>query len=289
MLKTFFASILSLFIFCQPLTAYKYDLSICMIFQNDAPYLKEWIEFHRLVGAQHFFLYNNLSTDHYLEVLTPYVEEGIVELIDWPYPSGIMKEFFDVQDAAYQDAINRTTGESKWLAIIDSDEFLFPVKKDNLVDFLSKYEKKSHIGGLCVSWVIFGTSNVAKIPDDKLLIETLLYSKGEGGPNFKSIVRPERVLHVGKNPHYCVYKEGFHHCAPNKKEPRPPYKEIDKIRINHYWSRDEWYLNNVKIPRREIWGTPAETSAHWGKITNEKYDPSILRFVKPLRQKIFCQ
>lgn len=42
----------------------KHDyLSIGAIFKDEAPYLAEWIEFHRLVGVEHFFLYDNLSTD----------------------------------------------------------------------------------------------------------------------------------------------------------------------------------------------------------------------------------
>ncbi len=37
------------------------------------------------MGAKHFYLYNNLSQDNYLEVLQPYIESGDVELIEWPY------------------------------------------------------------------------------------------------------------------------------------------------------------------------------------------------------------
>ena len=38
-------------------------LAICAVYRNEAPYLREWIEFHRLVGVERFFLYNNRSTD----------------------------------------------------------------------------------------------------------------------------------------------------------------------------------------------------------------------------------
>ena len=37
----------------------KYKLSICAIFKNEANYLKEWIEYHRMVGVEHFYLYNS--------------------------------------------------------------------------------------------------------------------------------------------------------------------------------------------------------------------------------------
>lgn len=31
-------------------------LSICATFKDEAPYIPEWIEFHRRVGVDHFFL-----------------------------------------------------------------------------------------------------------------------------------------------------------------------------------------------------------------------------------------
>src|SRR4051812_43400023 len=62
----------------------KYKLVACAIFQNETFFLREWIEYHRIVGVEHFYLYNNLSTDNYLEILQPYIAEGIVELFDWP-------------------------------------------------------------------------------------------------------------------------------------------------------------------------------------------------------------
>lgn len=34
-------------------------LPICAIFKEEAPYLPEWIEFHRLMGVERFFLYDN--------------------------------------------------------------------------------------------------------------------------------------------------------------------------------------------------------------------------------------
>ena len=57
-----------------------YELGIVTMFRNEANYLKEWIEYHRLVGVDHFYLYNLGSTDRYLNVLRPYIKEKIVTL-----------------------------------------------------------------------------------------------------------------------------------------------------------------------------------------------------------------
>ena len=38
-------------------------LSIWALYQDEAPYMREWIEFHRLMGVEHFFLYDHDSAD----------------------------------------------------------------------------------------------------------------------------------------------------------------------------------------------------------------------------------
>lgn len=283
-MKKLFCLILILFTF--PLTAYKYDLSICMIFQDEAPYLKEWIEFHRLVGVEHFYLYNNLSNDNYKEVLQPYIDKHIVELIDWPHPSNNVQEWDSIQIAAYNDGFKRAKWKTKWLAILDCDEFLFPTQSNDLRKFLESYEEIPGIGGICVNWVVFGTSGVGKIPSNQLLIETLIYSAGSGSPYFKSVFRPKRVSHVC-SPHYVVYKEGYVHCTPSNNPVIPPFIDVEKIRINHYWSRDEWFLNNVKIPRRLKWGTDPDVCKTWSTASNNVVDHSIFRFIEPLKNRMW--
>lgn len=36
---------------------------ICTSVRNEAPYIQEWLEFHLLVGATKFVIYNDRSTD----------------------------------------------------------------------------------------------------------------------------------------------------------------------------------------------------------------------------------
>ena len=64
----------------EPLKSPKHYLSMVAIFQNEDRFLKEWIEFHRLMGVEHFYLFNHLSTDHFMDILNPYINMKIVEL-----------------------------------------------------------------------------------------------------------------------------------------------------------------------------------------------------------------
>src|SRR5690242_10611520 len=98
----------------------QFYLAACAIFfyGNEAPHLREWIEFHRLVGVERFLLYDNGGTDEHLEMLAPYLEDEIVVIHDWPSRQS-------PQQPAYDDCLARHGPESRWIAFIDVDEFLF--------------------------------------------------------------------------------------------------------------------------------------------------------------------
>lgn len=125
----------------------KYNISICAIFRNEAPYFREWLEFYKLIGVDHFYLYNNNSTDQYLKVLEPYIADGTVELIDWPEAHA--------QIAAYRNCIERFSADSKWIGFIDLDEFVVPKFDHSLPEFLKRFERRPAV---LIYWRMFGAS-----------------------------------------------------------------------------------------------------------------------------------
>jgi hypothetical protein len=56
----------------------------CCNLSDEAPFLREWIEFHRIVGVDKFYFYSNDSKDKYKTVLKPYIASGVATLIEWP-------------------------------------------------------------------------------------------------------------------------------------------------------------------------------------------------------------
>lgn len=252
--KTILLSVVFFSAYFSTIFGYSFNLSLCAIFQDEAPYLKEWIEFHRIVGVEHFYLYNNNSEDNFQEVLLPYVQEGIVDLIDWPYAPSSVRNWNAIQIAAYMDCIKKVKHETDWLAVIDIDEFLFPVETYSLKDFLKDYKGYAAV---TANWVMYGTSNVQRILPGELLVEKLIFKENSAGnPHVKSIVKP-RYVAGASNPHHFQLKEGYSQVNEDKisfEGPLSPYVTINKIRINHYWTREEHYLRNFKIPRRQAWG-----------------------------------
>lgn len=294
--KNFFLSQLfsSLLIFCvvffsksTELTAV-YEVAVCAIFQNEAPYLKEWIEFHKLQGVEHFYLYNNNSEDNFLEVLYPYRVSNEVTLVRWPftYDYADHDKWIDIQSSAYMHCITTYGEETKWVAAIDIDEFLFCPNGESLPNFLESYKE---YGGLCVNWLKFGTSGVEDIPPGVCMIELLVHrSENSFSENkwIKSIVQPSRVAGC-YCPHFFVYHSPYFAVDENEKktiffnESRP----IEKIRINHYWTRTEKYFFANKIDSR-LKRRPDFTAnlvLEIGKHCNARFDTVILRHLDNLR------
>ena len=111
----------------------KYYVSVCAIFKNEAKYLKEWIDYHLIVGVDHFYLYNNYSDDNYEKVLKPYIQRQLVTLIQWDMPAG--------QIPAYNDCLKRFGADSNWIGFIDLDEFVTPLKFTNVKDWLKQFRQ----------------------------------------------------------------------------------------------------------------------------------------------------
>ncbi|MCI9658926.1 MAG: glycosyltransferase family 92 protein [Lachnospiraceae bacterium] len=142
----------------------KFDVSICAIFKNESVYLKEWIEYHKIIGIQHFYMYNNHSSDDFQSIIRPYIDSGEITLIDWPYEQGQM--------SAYRDCIKKFKKESQWIGFIDIDEFIVPIDYDNLYDFLKKYEKNR--GSVLIYWKLFGSSGKIDRDTSRLVTEDFI-------------------------------------------------------------------------------------------------------------------
>lgn len=278
------------FLFFLPLALFgeKYQLSICTVFQDDAPYLKEWIEFHKLQWVEHFYLYNNNSTDNFLEILEPYIKTNEVTLVAWPqkHKPANGHAWNGVQTRAYKNCIKKYGTETKWLAVIDTDEFLFCPTGTPLPKFLKKYKDYA---GVCANWLMFGTSNVQDIPPDGLMIEFLIHCSCKNDSvhtHVKSIVQPKYVADC-YNPHVFQYINGQFAVDANYQRIEESFSKsisLDKIRINHYWTRTERFLNEVKIPRRaHMYGEDGNKIRKIAKKYNESTDSAILQFVDLLK------
>ena len=118
------------------------ELGIAVIIKNEGPYIEEWVRYHLLVGAGIIYIYDNESTDNTRQILEPYINSGKVV---YKYFPGIA-----MQLPAYNDALRRYKNSCKYIAFIDADEFLFPLKeRESIANIVSSLlDMKPEVGGL---------------------------------------------------------------------------------------------------------------------------------------------
>ena len=208
-------------------------LSIGAVYRNEAPYLREWIEFHRLVGVERFFLYNNRIDDDHIEVLRPYIDDGTVIRDDLPA--------FPPQLECYQQCVESHRSDSRWIAFIDVDEFLFSPTGRPVPEILRDFEQHP---GMAVNCVVFGTSG-HQAPPPGLVIENYRRRLALDRPRtkvVKAIVDPERVVKVGDTAHYFIYVDEHKAVDELRRSVREELSDtasVELLRINHYFTRSQ--------------------------------------------------
>ena len=204
-----------------------YYLAVCAIAKNEGPYFKEWIEWHRKLGVEKFYIYDNESTDCTKEVLAPYIESGLVEYCYFP---GYRKQL-----AAYDDCLEKYRWDTRWIAFIDLDEFIVPIKDKTIPDFLRKFEGFPAVE---INWLIYGSGGAKTKVPGTMMERFKHHSKLEHYLNrhVKSIVDTRKVFNL-IGCHEAARIEGYaadSHGNPIKKHFREREPQQDVIRINHF-------------------------------------------------------
>jgi glycosyl transferase family 92 len=267
----------------QIMSARRCYLAVCAIYKDEAPNLREWVAFHRVVGVERFYLYNNDSTDAHLEALAPYIEEGVVSVCDW--------SLFPGQIQAYEDCLKKHADESRWIAFIDLDEFLFSPTGRPVPELLRDYEA---FPGVVVNWAMYGTSGHERRPPG-LVIESYLRRTAETEYNrhLKSIVDPREVRSFC-GPHFFAYREGL--AVDENKQPlrtgpnRTDAVSFDRLRLNHYVTRSlEEYRRKLERPVPDVGVTkgltPGQVRRRLEKL-DQVTDESILVHLPALRREL---
>jgi hypothetical protein len=204
-------------------------LSVCACVGYEAPYLIEWLEFHRLVGVERFFLYINQDREAQRKLLAPYLEAGTVVLHDWPMALP--------QVPAYKHCLDEHRQDSRWIAFIDVDEFLFSPTGTALTDVLPDYEEWPGVG---VNWSTFGPSGHKTKPPGLVIASYELRCHTRKDRQIKSIVDPLRTVDCATF-HSFEYADGCavdENCYPIRGA-ETTYVSSSRLRLNHYYTKSE--------------------------------------------------
>ena len=262
---------------------FKYELAFTIIIKNGAPYMREWIDYHRLAGVDHFYFYDNESTDNLKEVLQPYIASGVVDYTPFPGKRP--------QCAGFDDAVKKYRFECRYMCFIDDDEFIRPMDENKSIkDVLHEIlDGNPNAVGLTLDRYDFG-SNEHETADYNTPVIERFVRRGKNMILGKNIGNP-RVIEFIENMHYLNYFDGkfainprgelnafiqfmgqnYHRVAP----------VADKIFMNHYGmkSREEWQ-NKINRGDGFFVDNPRNMKAFddMNKTANEVFDDGIIAY-----------
>jgi hypothetical protein len=215
----------------------KYFLSLCCIIKDER-YLEEFIIYYRILGVEHFYIYDNDSNISISNRLSNKYYKNMCTIIYFP---GKAQQF-----NAYNHYLKNYGSETKWAIIVDADEYILPKNKLSIRDFLKDYNDYHAIG---INWVMFGTS-FHESRQDGYIIDKYRYNEGIQDKHIKTICRPEFVNEI-INPHHVNLKYPNKYVDPYKRVIDGPFNTkytTNIIQINHYWTRSKQDMDE-KIKR----------------------------------------
>lgn len=200
------------------------DIAVCVkplhYFYNRTTWLAEFIELHRIFGAEHFFFYNHSVGQSVDTLLRHYMQQKIVTVLPWNLPVRSQKEIrTEGIFSSLNDCVFRTMYLYHYVVLVDFDEYIIPREHDNYLDMLEKLEEDNkRIRGKPGSFVFRNTFfylywendttaygvEPEKPPEWMPYFVTQyktrrLSTSMKTGSRSKYIVVPERVVEVGNH------------------------------------------------------------------------------------------
>ena len=264
---------------------FRYDLGFVAIVKNEGDYIREWIEYHRLICRENnitFYIYDNESEDNLKDILSDYIWRGIVRYIYYPGQNR--------QREAYEDAAQNYGSVCRYMAFIDMDEFIEVMTENlNAISVINNiFKSNQNAVGIGINWVIYGSSGQVE-KTEGIVIERFLNRAQDdfwGNNHIKTIANP-RFIKKFISCHYPLYKLGSYSVSTDGKRQRAWYvrpPQICKIRLNHYFGKScEEYINK----RSRGWADQPGCYVGFERFNeynrNEVHDESMLKYVDEVK------
>jgi hypothetical protein len=96
--------------------------------------MDEWIQHYKLRGVDHIYLVNDFSTDNFISIIDKYGDYITL------FNNDIVTKDINRQCSIYDKYFRPILNTSKWISILDMDEFLYSPIESNFTDILEKYK-----------------------------------------------------------------------------------------------------------------------------------------------------
>ncbi|MEM1236807.1 MAG: glycosyltransferase family 2 protein [Pseudomonadota bacterium] len=170
---------------------------IAATMKNEAPYLLEWIAYHRSIGFDGFIICSNDCSDGTNLMLNRLDDMGVLIHIDNPQGPNM-----DPQRSAYAK-INRhpAFANAEWALVIDADEFLNIKIGDRSVQAL--IDACPDAGAISLCWKMMGSAGEKAFDPNQLVTERFTRGSTDDDPEnglvwgFKTLFKPQKFDYLG--------------------------------------------------------------------------------------------
>ena len=275
-----------------------YYLGLVAIFRGEDDYLVEWIEFHKMMGVEHFILYDNGLEKSSAVLLKPYIKEGMVTHIPFPDIPGLRDgkhaDTLSIQQMAYADFIKRLKSHFKYILQLDIDEFLFPKSHNSITEVLNGYDDLK-LARIEINWTNFGDNGHLTKPRG-LVIENFTKSGSNVVPKVVKSISNTQFLskrfaytNVHRFSHRFTLKDIFTKLILGYPQIIKGKVANDLFQLNHYItkSKEEFIAKGEKF--KHGWQTGKKTEKLYIKLNNnfnQVDNTNILRFLPKLSKNI---
>jgi hypothetical protein len=126
--------------------------------KNEAPFVLEWIAYHKVIGFDEIVICSNPSNDGLEEILAALAEAGEIRHLRATVPVGLGPQF--VASKAYSDQVGFR--DHDWYLWLDADEFLNVHVGDRTISALIAALAKRQFA--LINWRVFGSGGQSSFP-----------------------------------------------------------------------------------------------------------------------------
>lgn len=211
--------------------------TVCVVatLRDELKFVDEWLAYHRLLGVDHFLLYDDDPGGTLERHIVPHLDYATV--VPW-YGRGDAEPDGNRQAAAYMHSLDTVRDEFEWVCFLDLDEFIVLRRHANVAAYLDQF---ADAGSVSLFWRNFGHNGFFEDPGG-LVTSALTRRRRRPGRQYKSFTRTRAIRGI-KSAHQCELHRGYRRADangdafyPNAVE-RDPHGEAFPAYINHYYCR----------------------------------------------------
>ncbi|MFN3724311.1 MAG: glycosyltransferase family 2 protein [Paracoccaceae bacterium] len=165
--------------------------------RNEAPFLLEWIAFHRLIGVTDFLFFSNDCDDGTDDLLSRLAQHGVLRHISHSAEPGKSVQWQALQRVAKEGM----TRGFDWAMFTDVDEFpMIHVGQHRLPDAIARMPEGTD--AIAMPWRLFGANGLLRFEDRPVSAQFLCSAPPElyhpiAGRYVKTLYRPARFQKPG--------------------------------------------------------------------------------------------